>query len=63
MTYAPLKENPSVHRLDDLAIRSGNDDLTTNADLLAKFKLHERVAYDEKTKLFRYKAGGTEVLS
>lgn len=50
-----------MHRLEDLAIKSGNDDLLSNADFLAIFKAHDKVAVDEKTGLYRYKAGSRSV--
>jgi hypothetical protein len=44
-----------VHRLEDLAIKSGNDDLLTNPDFMTIFRAHDRVACDDKTGLYRYK--------
>lgn len=42
-------------RLEDLAAYSGVEELQTNATLLAAFKTHEKVLYDERTDLYSYK--------
>jgi len=50
-----LKQHAHPIRLEDLAIRSNVEGLMTNVELLESFKAHERVLYDEKTGLYRYK--------
>ena len=51
-----LKEHPNTPmRLEDLAIYSKVEDLLHNADLLAAFRTHEKVQWDEKTDLYSYK--------
>lgn len=42
-------------RLEDLAIHSKVEALTTNHELYQSFKAHERVIFDEKTGLYSYK--------
>ena len=42
-------------RLEELAAFSGIEELQHNHDLLAAFKAHEKVKYDEKTDLYSYK--------
>lgn len=49
------QEHPEVHRLEDLAIRSGVDELMTSRDLYDVFRSHDRVHWDERTNLYRYK--------
>ncbi|KAH8918411.1 hypothetical protein BT69DRAFT_1338186 [Atractiella rhizophila] len=50
-----LKDQNGPIRLQDLAIRSGVDDLLTNKDLFEAFRNHEKVIYDDRTELWRYK--------
>lgn len=51
-----LKEHPNTPmRLEELAIYSKVEDLLHNADLLAAFRTHEKVQWDEKTDLYSYK--------
>lgn len=42
-------------RLEDLAIYSRVEELLRNADLVAAFRAHEKVKWDEKTDLYSYK--------
>ena len=42
-------------RLEDLAIHSTVEALTTNQELFDSFRTHERVIHDEKTGLYSYK--------
>lgn len=42
-------------RLEDLAIHSTVEALTTNQELFDSFRTHERVIFDEKTGLYSYK--------
>ena len=42
-------------RLEDLAIHSTVEALTTNQELFDSFHSHERVVHDEKTGLYSYK--------
>jgi len=51
-----LKERPNQPiRLEDLAAFARVDELQHNAEMLAAFKAHERIVYDEKTDLYSYK--------
>ena len=42
-------------RLEDLAIYSRVEELLRSAELLAAFRAHEKVKWDEKTDLYSYK--------
>lgn len=50
-----LKRHGHPIHLDELAIRSGVDALTTNSILLESFQNHERVLVDDRTGLYSYK--------
>lgn len=50
-----LKRHGHPIQLEELAIRSGVDALTTNAQLLQSFQNHERVLMDDRTGLYSYK--------
>lgn len=53
-----LKEHPNNPiRLEELAAFSNVEELQTNAEMLAAFRAHEKVMYDEKTDLYQYKVG------
>lgn len=51
-----LKEHPNNPiRLEELAAFSNVEELQHNADMLAAFRAHEKVLYDEKMDLYSYK--------
>lgn len=49
-----LQKQNAPMRLEDLALITGIP-LTTDAELLTRFKAHDRVLYDAKTDLYSYR--------
>ena len=49
------QEHPELHRLEDLAIKTGIEDLLKDPSLFHVFRNHDRVHFEERVNLYRYK--------